>query len=91
MISSVTVAIFGVFGILFAIVVIAFVLVMRQNGERPRRYRPRKNEQRTNDVSSGYIPYRNSPELERGRRESMVAILVIIFFIIISILASFFL
>lgn len=89
MISSVTIAVLGVFGILFAVVVIAFILAMRQSSQGPRRYRPTRNDTRKSDVSSGYVPYRDSPELERGRRESMIAIVVIIIFIVISILASF--
>jgi hypothetical protein len=93
MISSVTITIVGVFAIIFAVMIIGFILLMRQSSERPRRFRPprqeKREDQRSSNVSSGYVPYKDNPEPRDRRRDSMIVIGIIILFIIISILGSF--
>jgi len=92
MISPVTIAIIGVFGIVFTLVIVAFIILMRrQAGEPRRRYKVRREGNPTNRdyQSSGYIPYKDTPELSSRRRESIVIIGVIVLFIVLSVLASF--
>lgn len=89
MISLITITILGIFGIICAIFIIGFILLMRQSNERPKRYKARRKNRKDNDVATGYIPYSERPQPEVARRESMVVLGFIILFIVLSILVTF--
>lgn len=81
-------AILGILAIVFAVVIVAFVVAMRQSQNRTSRYRPRSEERKSRDASAGYSPYKDMPEMNR-RKDAAVFIGIIIIFIVISVLSFF--
>jgi uncharacterized membrane-anchored protein len=89
MIDQITLAILLFLILAFSVVIIAFIILVRSGGGRPRRYNQRRRDQRRARVSSGYIPYGDSPDLQKRRRESAIVIGIVILFILVSILSFF--